>query len=64
LVNNLIKVTVFLLVILAIELSNLIALKGMECTGNMHSNKPKVSVLVPAINEEHNIAAYVDSILK
>ena len=48
--------------ILAIEISNLVALHRIERFTKLKT-APKVSVLVPARNEEHNIAACVDSVL-
>jgi len=49
--------------ILAIELSNLVALRRMERNDKRPATTPNVSILVPARNEEHNIIACVDSIL-
>jgi chlorobactene glucosyltransferase len=64
LLDNLIGVTIFLLVILAIELSNLVVLQRIERTGKKSGITPKVSVLVPARNEENNIAACIKSVLQ
>jgi len=55
---------VFLAVILLIALSNLVILKRMRLGRYPEPKRlPRVSIMVPARNEEHNIGACVESLL-